>query len=176
MLIPLADAKKREEEGEDADDDDDGPSSRLVAQLLAFLLKGFQAKNKIARFRCVQLVALMVNSLGEIECAAPSRRVLFGPTRSPPLLQRRLVPTPQGSPPRPRTRQGGHRSDAGRRRPLQAPGRRRRRFLLVFLIRRRLGRRVESLQHQRLAEGLHRPRRRPHPRPRRVRPSLCLLF
>lgn len=51
----------------DEDDEDDGPASRLVSQLLGFLLKGFKAKNKIARFRCVQLVALMVNSLGEIE-------------------------------------------------------------------------------------------------------------
>lgn len=38
-----------------------------MAQLLAFLLRGFQAKSKIARYRCVQLVALMINSLGEIE-------------------------------------------------------------------------------------------------------------
>ncbi|SCV72496.1 BQ2448_4033 [Microbotryum intermedium] len=63
------DFKQREAEAADADDDEDedGPASRLVAQLLAFLLKGFQAKNKIARFRSVQLVALMVNSLGEID-------------------------------------------------------------------------------------------------------------
>ncbi|KAL8290386.1 hypothetical protein RQP46_002644 [Phenoliferia psychrophenolica] len=63
------DAKKKEAEAteNDEDEDDDGPASRLVAQLLAFLLKGFQAKSKIARFRSVQLVALMVNSLGEID-------------------------------------------------------------------------------------------------------------
>ena len=54
-------------EAQGEEDADEGPSSRLVAQLLAFLLRGFGAKNKIARFRCVQLVALMVNSLGEIE-------------------------------------------------------------------------------------------------------------
>ncbi|GAA5893397.1 hypothetical protein JCM5296_004865 [Sporobolomyces johnsonii] len=59
------DFKQREEN--DDDEDDDGPASRLVGQLLAFLLRGFQAKNKIARYRCVQLVALMVNSLGEID-------------------------------------------------------------------------------------------------------------
>ncbi|GAA5979389.1 hypothetical protein JCM10908_002905 [Rhodotorula pacifica] len=62
------DFKQREAAGEtDEDDVDDGPASRLVAQLLAFLLRGFQAKNKIARYRCVQLVALMINSLGEID-------------------------------------------------------------------------------------------------------------
>lgn len=57
---------KQAEASED-EDEIEGPSARLVQQLLKFLLKGFQAKNKIARFRCVQLVALMVNSLGEIE-------------------------------------------------------------------------------------------------------------
>ncbi|KAK4702820.1 condensin complex subunit 3, partial [Phenoliferia sp. Uapishka_3] len=56
-----------QQEDEEDEDDDDGPASRLVAQLLTFLLKGFQAKNKVARFRCVQLVALMVNGLGEID-------------------------------------------------------------------------------------------------------------
>ncbi|BGO88973.1 hypothetical protein NBRC10512_005103 [Rhodotorula toruloides] len=60
------DFKQREANGDD-DEDEDGPASRLVAQLLAFLLRGFQAKNKIARYRCVQLVALMINSLGEID-------------------------------------------------------------------------------------------------------------
>ncbi|GAA6043061.1 hypothetical protein JCM8097_005142 [Rhodosporidiobolus ruineniae] len=64
------DFKQREERDEDEDDEDedeDGPASRLVAQLLAFLLRGFEAKSKIARYRCVQLVALMINSLGEID-------------------------------------------------------------------------------------------------------------
>ncbi|BGP19048.1 hypothetical protein JCM10213_009242 [Rhodosporidiobolus nylandii] len=62
------DFKQREEQGEEEDEEDeDGPASRLVAQLLAFLLRGFEAKNKIARYRCVQLVALMINSLGEID-------------------------------------------------------------------------------------------------------------
>ncbi|GAA5928774.1 hypothetical protein JCM3775_004631 [Rhodotorula graminis] len=62
------DFKQREgNDDEEDDDDDDGPASRLVAQLLAFLLRGFQAKSKIARYRCVQLVALMINSLGEID-------------------------------------------------------------------------------------------------------------
>ena len=63
-----AEAREQDEEEEEEQEDDiEGPSSRLVAQLLAFLLRGFTAKNKIARFRCVQLVALMVNSLGEVE-------------------------------------------------------------------------------------------------------------
>lgn len=56
-----------DDDDEEEDEDDDGPASRLVTQLLSFLLKGFRAKSKIARFRCVQLVALMINSLGELE-------------------------------------------------------------------------------------------------------------
>ncbi|GAA5857357.1 hypothetical protein JCM8547_002238 [Rhodosporidiobolus lusitaniae] len=52
---------------EEEDEDEDGPASRLVSQLLAFLLRGFEAKNKVPRYRCVQLVALMINSLGEID-------------------------------------------------------------------------------------------------------------
>lgn len=59
---------ERDEDDSDDEEDEDGPASRLVAQLLAFLLRGFEAKSKIARYRCVQLVALMINSLGEIEC------------------------------------------------------------------------------------------------------------
>jgi len=63
-----SDFKQREgQEEEEDDEEDDGPASRLVSQLLSFLLRGFQAKNKIARYRCVQLVALMINNLGEIE-------------------------------------------------------------------------------------------------------------
>lgn len=64
----MTDFKQREKEDDaDEDDEDDGPASRLVSQLLSFLLRGFQAKNKVARYRCVQLVALMINNLGEIE-------------------------------------------------------------------------------------------------------------
>ena len=69
--------EKKEAAGDEEDEDDDGPASRLVSQLLAFLLKGFQSKSKIARFRCVQLVALMVNSLGEIECVPILPVLLF---------------------------------------------------------------------------------------------------
>ncbi|KAI5479984.1 condensin complex subunit 3 [Pseudohyphozyma bogoriensis] len=68
------DEKKRQEaaaargdDEEDEDEEEDGPSTRLVSQLLAFLLKGFLAKNKVVRFRAVQLVALLINSLGEID-------------------------------------------------------------------------------------------------------------
>lgn len=71
-LERATDFKQREVNDEDDEDEDDGPASRLVAQLLAFLLRGFQAKSKIARYRCVQLVALMINSLGEIECVQSS--------------------------------------------------------------------------------------------------------
>ena len=54
-------------ESEQEDEEEDGPASRLVASILTFLLKGFTAKNKIPRYRSVQLVALLISSLGEIE-------------------------------------------------------------------------------------------------------------
>ncbi|GAA5925051.1 condensin subunit YCG1 [Sporobolomyces koalae] len=58
---------KQRDGNDDDDDEDDGPASRLVSQLLSFLLRGFQAKSKISRYRCVQLVTLMINNLGEID-------------------------------------------------------------------------------------------------------------
>ncbi|KZO96900.1 putative mitotic chromosome condensation-related protein [Calocera viscosa TUFC12733] len=51
----------------DNDEDEDTPASRLVAFLLSHLLKGFEAKDKSVRYRCVQLVALMISSLGELD-------------------------------------------------------------------------------------------------------------
>jgi hypothetical protein len=42
-----------------------------VNRLLKYLLRGFVAKDKAVRFRCVGLVAEMVSYLGEIECVPP---------------------------------------------------------------------------------------------------------
>ncbi|KIJ59925.1 hypothetical protein HYDPIDRAFT_99639 [Hydnomerulius pinastri MD-312] len=57
-----------EKEGEEEDDDDDDTTaSRFVARLLKFLLKGFVAKDKIVRYRCVHILAEMVAHLGEID-------------------------------------------------------------------------------------------------------------
>ncbi|KZT57283.1 putative mitotic chromosome condensation-related protein [Calocera cornea HHB12733] len=55
------------EQPENADDDEDTPASRLTVFLLSHLLRGFEAKDKSVRYRCVQLVALMISSLGELD-------------------------------------------------------------------------------------------------------------
>lgn len=50
-----------------AEEEDDPPSARLVAAVLAFCQKALLAKSKIPRFRAVQLVALLISNLGEVE-------------------------------------------------------------------------------------------------------------
>lgn len=57
----------KKEENNDDDDDDDTTAARFVARLLKFLLNGFVAKDKIARYRCVRILSEMVAHLGEIE-------------------------------------------------------------------------------------------------------------
>ncbi|KAJ2837104.1 chromosome condensation complex Condensin, subunit G [Coemansia erecta] len=69
----LAQSKART--GADADDvfeddedlDVDTASSRFVELLIKYLLQGFQAKEKLTRLRCCQIVAMSVTSLGEID-------------------------------------------------------------------------------------------------------------
>ncbi|KAG1862391.1 hypothetical protein C8R48DRAFT_213327 [Suillus tomentosus] len=56
----------REVKKEDADEDDDTTASRFVEKVLTFLLNGFEAKDKIARYCCVHFLAEMVAHLGEI--------------------------------------------------------------------------------------------------------------
>ncbi|KAG1728449.1 nuclear condensing complex subunit [Suillus lakei] len=51
---------------DDDDDDDETTASRFVEKVLAFLLIGFEAKDKVARYRCVHFLAEMVAHLGEI--------------------------------------------------------------------------------------------------------------
>ncbi|EJU03066.1 ARM repeat-containing protein [Dacryopinax primogenitus] len=60
-------SEKAAEQATDGDDDEDTPASRLIAFLLSHLLKGFEAKDKSVRYRCVQLVAMMISSLGELD-------------------------------------------------------------------------------------------------------------
>lgn len=62
---PLLAAQNKEAAGDD--DDEDTPTSRLVAALLKHLIKGFNAKDKIVRYRVVQIVAELILSLGELE-------------------------------------------------------------------------------------------------------------
>ncbi|KAJ6570219.1 nuclear condensing complex subunit [Mycena vulgaris] len=56
-----------EKESDNDNDDDDTTASRFTAKLLKFLLKGFQAKDKIVRYRVVFIVAEMVAHLGEVD-------------------------------------------------------------------------------------------------------------
>lgn len=52
----------------DSDEDEEGPAARLCASTFSFLLKGCLAKNKVARYRCSQLVALLVRTVPALEC------------------------------------------------------------------------------------------------------------
>ncbi len=49
------------------DDDDENPTTRFVARLLNWFVQGLAAKNKVVRYRCVQIVGEMISHLGEIE-------------------------------------------------------------------------------------------------------------
>ncbi|ORX73699.1 hypothetical protein DL89DRAFT_319444 [Linderina pennispora] len=53
--------------GDDDDEDEDSVSSRFVELLIRYLLQGFQAKEKMTRLRCCQIVAMSVTCLGEID-------------------------------------------------------------------------------------------------------------
>ncbi|EJC98309.1 uncharacterized protein FOMMEDRAFT_96961 [Fomitiporia mediterranea MF3/22] len=48
-------------------DEEETPSSRFVARLLRYFLKGFQAKSKEVRFRCLNFVSEIISSLGEMD-------------------------------------------------------------------------------------------------------------
>ncbi|KAF9508646.1 hypothetical protein BS47DRAFT_1320578 [Hydnum rufescens UP504] len=68
MHIAQKATKEKEQQKQDGnEDDEDTPTSRLVAALLKHLIKGFQAKDKIVRFRVVQIVAELIFSLGEMD-------------------------------------------------------------------------------------------------------------
>lgn len=49
------------------DEDEENPTTRFVARLLNWLVQGLAAKNKVVRYRCVQIVGEMISHLGEIE-------------------------------------------------------------------------------------------------------------
>ncbi|KAI7867392.1 nuclear condensing complex subunit [Spinellus fusiger] len=58
---------EKEKEAEVETEAEETISSRFVEYFMRHLLKGLTAKNKIVRLRCCQMVALSVNSLGEID-------------------------------------------------------------------------------------------------------------
>lgn len=68
-LVIVAEVKKEGDDNDD-DDDDETTASRFVEKVLAFLLIGFEAKDKVARYRCVHFLAEMVAHLGEIRSAS----------------------------------------------------------------------------------------------------------
>ncbi|EGG11613.1 uncharacterized protein MELLADRAFT_115273 [Melampsora larici-populina 98AG31] len=49
------------------DSSDQTPTNRLLLHIIKYLNRGFEAKNKIVRFRCCQLLAYVVNSLEDID-------------------------------------------------------------------------------------------------------------
>ncbi|KAJ1907437.1 chromosome condensation complex Condensin, subunit G [Coemansia sp. IMI 209127] len=51
----------------DSEESADTVSSRFAELLIRYLLQGFQAKEKLTRLRCCQIVAMSVTSLGEID-------------------------------------------------------------------------------------------------------------
>lgn len=51
----------------EGEEEEDGPAARFSSSLLKHLLKGFISKNKTVRYRCAQLVAQMINGLGEMD-------------------------------------------------------------------------------------------------------------
>ncbi|CAM0139960.1 unnamed protein product [Umbelopsis sp. WA50703] len=61
------DARDSEEMQEDDEEVIDTISSRFVEFLLTHLLKGITVKDKAVRLRCCQIIALSINSLGEID-------------------------------------------------------------------------------------------------------------
>ncbi|KAI7876242.1 hypothetical protein K492DRAFT_167295 [Lichtheimia hyalospora FSU 10163] len=76
-----------EDDEQDQDDNDNEEneylSARFVEHLLRHLLRGTQAKHKPVRLRCCQIIALSINSLGEIdeELYQQLRSALFGRIR-----------------------------------------------------------------------------------------------
>ena len=59
----------KKEEG-DEEDEEETTASRFVDKMLSFLLRGFQAKDKVVRYRSIHFVAEMVAHLGEIRYVA----------------------------------------------------------------------------------------------------------
>lgn len=49
------------------DDDEDTPFSRFISRLLEYLSKGFGAKSKIVRYRCMTFLSEIIAHIGELE-------------------------------------------------------------------------------------------------------------
>ncbi|THH30647.1 hypothetical protein EUX98_g3519 [Antrodiella citrinella] len=55
------------------EDEDDTPTTRFIARLLSYCLKGFIAKDKTVRFRSVSIVAELISHLGELDLMERAR-------------------------------------------------------------------------------------------------------
>lgn len=67
LLHDLADVKQTDDMQDDSEEVIETVSSRFVEFLLNHLLRGITVKDKAVRLRCCQIIALSINSLGEIE-------------------------------------------------------------------------------------------------------------
>lgn len=55
-------------EADEVDEDEATPTVRFLVRVAKYLLGGFESKNKMVRWRCVQLLAYVVESMAEMEC------------------------------------------------------------------------------------------------------------
>jgi condensin complex subunit 3 len=61
------DVKDADDMQDDSEEVVESISSRFVEFLLTHLLRGITVRDKAVRLRCCQIIALSINSLGEIE-------------------------------------------------------------------------------------------------------------
>ncbi|TCD67325.1 hypothetical protein EIP91_000246 [Steccherinum ochraceum] len=64
FMLEKAEEQKRAEQ---SDEDEETMSSRFINKLLGFFLEGFKAKDKIVRYRAVQLIAELTSHLGSLD-------------------------------------------------------------------------------------------------------------
>ncbi|KAF6764231.1 nuclear condensing complex subunit [Ephemerocybe angulata] len=59
--------QEQEKAGSSEEEDTETTTSRFVARIIGWLLQGFQAKNKNARFRCLHIVSELISHVGDLE-------------------------------------------------------------------------------------------------------------
>ncbi|KAI0030500.1 nuclear condensing complex subunits [Vararia minispora EC-137] len=65
--LMMKDAETRETNETDDDDEDGTTASRFINRIIRHLTKGFGAKDKNVRYRCLQLIATMISHLTSLE-------------------------------------------------------------------------------------------------------------
>jgi hypothetical protein len=66
-LKPSRPSERASESEADGNEQDDTFATRFVIRLLKYLCQGFQAKDKVVRFRVIQIISEIISYLGEIE-------------------------------------------------------------------------------------------------------------